>query len=83
VFERKTGPLRSVSLSGDGKYLAAGIDGAALLFSWPDDKELLSVKHKGLVHAVAVSADGRYLASGGVDDQVPVYDVTKKRSLTD
>jgi len=80
-FERKAGPLRSVSLSSDGKYLAAGIDGAALLFSWPEDKELLSVKHKGLVHSVAVSADGRYLASGGVDDQVPVYDVVHKKEL--
>jgi WD40 repeat protein len=80
-FERRTGPLRSVSLSGDGKYLAAGIDGAALLFSLPEDKEPLSVKHKGLVHSVAISADGRYLASGGVDDQVPVYDVVHRKEL--
>jgi WD40 repeat protein len=80
-FERQTGPLRSVSLSGDGKYLAAGIQNAALLFSWRDGKELLSVKHKGLVHSVAVSADGRYLASGGVDDQVPVYDMVRNKEL--
>jgi WD40 repeat protein len=80
-LERRTRTLRSVSLSGDGKYLAVGIQDAALLFSWPEDKELLSVKHKGLVHSVLVSADGRYLASGGVDDQVPVYDVVHRKEL--
>jgi len=81
VWERGTRALRSVSLSGDGKYLAVGIQDAALLLSWPENKEVLSVTHKGLVHSVAVSADGRYLASGGVDDQVPIYDVVHRKEL--
>jgi WD40 repeat protein len=81
LFERHTGPLRSVSISGDGKYVAAGVQNAALLFSSPDGNEVLSVKHQGLVHSVAVSADGRYLASGGVDQIVPVYDVLHRKEL--
>ena len=40
-LERRTRILRSVSLSGDGKYPAVGIEDAALLFPWPEDKELL------------------------------------------
>jgi WD40 repeat protein len=81
LLERGTKGLRSVSLSGDGKYLAVGIQDAALLLSWPENKEVFSVTHKGLVHSVALSADGRYLASGGVDDQVTVYDVVHRKEL--
>ena len=61
--------------------MAAGGQGAAWLFSWPNGNELLSVKHEGLVHSVAVSSDGHYFASGGVDHQVPVYDVFQRREL--
>lgn len=80
-FERGTTSLRSISLSGDGKYLAAGVQNGALLLSWLEDKELMSVRHQGLVHAVTVSTDGRYLASGAVDDQVRVDDVLHKKEL--
>jgi len=80
-FERSTGPLRSVALSGDGKYLATGAENAALLISWAEKKELHSLKHAGLVHSVAVSADGHYMASGGVDNQVLVYDVVNNKEL--
>jgi WD40 repeat protein len=81
LLDRPLREPRAVSISADGKYLAAaGRSGALLLFT-PETRELLTVKHQGLAHSVALTPDGRYLASGGTDQQVPVYDIIRHREL--
>lgn len=81
VFDHPVAQLRAVSLSGDGKLLAAATQTGALLFSSFEGKQLACLRHEGLVHAVALSRDGRYMASGGVDHQVQLYDIVQVKKL--
>jgi WD40 repeat protein len=66
----------AVAFSPDGKYLAIGGVGAAVLLDASTAKVLgYYGPHGGEAHAVAFSPDGRYLAIGRDDSSVQVWNV--------
>ncbi len=73
LWSYKTGDdVRSVSISSDGSYIAAGSDDNVYLF----DREgnlLWSHKTGGYVRSVSISSDGSYIAAGSDDDKVYLF----------
>lgn len=69
--------IRSLAVSRDGKYLAAGT-GTGFVKIWETAQwtELGSFSaHTGIVFSVTFSHDGQSLASAGADGSVKLWDV--------
>jgi WD40 repeat protein len=65
---------RSVSISSDGSYIAAGSeDGKVYLFSRSSGTPLWSYRTGGIVNSVSISSDGSYIAAGGDDGEVYLF----------
>lgn len=66
ILKRRFCPVRSVSISPDGKMMASGtFDARVRLWSLPEGKFLKTMKgHYGAITVVKFSPDGKYLASG-------------------
>ena len=79
LFIRQPSPVYAVSLTPDGKHLAAGGDNEAWVWdlSKPSDPPQVLSGHTGLVSTVALTPDGMHLASGGQDGTVRVWDLSK------
>jgi WD40 repeat protein len=75
--------VMSVSLSGDGKWLATGaFDNTARLWDVATGKELRSFRgHIGAVCAVALSRDGKWLVTGSVDKTARLWDVATGKEV--
>lgn len=80
--------INSISLSGDGKWLASGAaDGSVKIWDAVTWSELRSLPaHNGAVFALAFSNDGKLLASGGADKAIKFWqtgDWQSVRSVND
>ncbi len=75
------GPVRTVAVSGDGSWLAAGGDDPkARLFHLDSAAEPLSLRaSKDGVRAVAFDSAGQKLASGLGDGSIRVYDLQQRK----
>ncbi|PXF20433.1 MAG: hypothetical protein CXX72_04870, partial [Methanobacteriota archaeon] len=63
--------VRSVAISADGEYIAAGsYDNKVHLFDKDSSTALWSYTTGGWVYSVAISADGGYIAAGSEDGRV-------------
>ncbi len=66
--------IRSVSISSDGSYIAAGSDdGKVYLFSSASSTPVWSYTTGGWVRSVAISPDGNYLVAGSYDGNVYLF----------
>jgi WD40 repeat protein len=83
VFTENFGFVLSVTLSPDGKLLAAGtVDAQIRLWQVADGKQLLTCEgHTDWVWLVAFSPDGRTLASGSSDQTIRLWDVSTGQCL--
>jgi WD40 repeat protein/transcriptional regulator with XRE-family HTH domain len=74
---------RSVALSSDGAYVAAGTsNGEVRLWRSSDRAPLIAAQaHTSMVFGLAISADGRTLASGGADGLIHVWSIPDGREL--
>ena len=72
--------ITALSFSGDGQLLAVGLaDGALSLFDFSSECPLVRLHaYFGAVLTCAWSHDKRYLISGGQDDLIAVWDVTRR-----
>ena len=77
VFSESIGSAISVSLSPDGKLLAAGdTNGEIHIWNVVDGQKRLSIKaHTGWIWAVPFSPNGSYIASSSEDHMIKVWDV--------
>jgi WD40 repeat protein len=78
-----TGKVYAATLSGDGKWLAAGTrEGAVHLWELdgPRDPVLLG-RHRAPLWALAISPDGRRILSGGADLTARLWDVTTRQPV--
>ena len=67
--------MRSVAISADGEYIAAGsADDKVYLFDKDSDTPLWSYATGNYVNSVAISADGEYLAAGSWDNKIYLFD---------
>ena len=66
--------MRSVAISADGEYIAAGnADPEVTLFAKDSSTPLWSYTAGGDVRSVAISADGEYIVAGSWDDKVYLF----------
>ena len=78
AFEQFTahgGPVKSLALSPDGRWLVStSFDYTAVLWSVPDFSERRTlIGHEAAVNAAAFSPDGRYLVTAGDDRTLRVW----------
>ena len=78
-----TGPVMSIALSPDGRYLVSGSrDKTIKLWELSSGRELRTFTgHTYVVSSVALSPDGRYLVSGSYDGTVRLWDVSTGKEL--
>jgi hypothetical protein len=78
------GPGRALAWSPDGKRLAAGGEGGALVvLDMPGGKQVCKLTPGGTVGAVAFSPDGKFLGvkSGAADGPLSVWDLATQKQL--
>jgi WD40 repeat protein len=76
---RRAGDIRAISLSADGKLLAASVGSDIQIFDLEEAKHISTCEgHNRPVVALAFSPLGHLLASGGGDNQVVLWGNTKK-----
>ena len=67
-------PARSVAISSDGNYIAAGTDYCMVyLFSQSTNTPLWSYQTWGPVYSVAISSDGTYIAAGNGHNEIYLF----------
>jgi WD40 repeat protein len=72
--------LTSVAFSPDGQTLAVGHSGKITLWDFPDGRPLATFHgHMRWVCSLAFSPDGQTLISGGTNNAVMVWDVSRRR----
>ncbi|MEB3299506.1 MAG: hypothetical protein VKO21_08485 [Candidatus Sericytochromatia bacterium] len=80
----QTGPILSVSLSGDGSRLAlAGADGKVRVYDLVRETLIREWSFTGEIHAVGLSPDGEWLACGGKEAKVRLASVADGRVVLD
>jgi len=69
------GPVRSVSMSKDGKYITAGsgVDYRVYLFDKDSDQEIWQYKAGERVGSVSISSDGNYIVAGSKDKSIYLF----------
>jgi WD40 repeat protein/transcriptional regulator with XRE-family HTH domain len=74
---------RSIALSSDGAYVAAGTsNGEVRLWRSVDRAPLVAaLAHTSMVFGLAISADGRTLASGGADGRIHIWGIPDGHEL--
>jgi len=78
-LERLPGPARSVTISGDGEWVAAaGYSGEVRIYRVEGGQRMASVQlGAGPIHALALSPDHRHAAAAGYDGRVRILDTFK------
>ncbi len=72
--KRHSGAVRDLSLSADGRSLAAAFDGGAVaVWDLASGEELARFNHEGPAQGVAVSSSGDFVASVGSDGALRVW----------
>lgn len=80
----QTGPILSVSLSGDGSRLAlAGADGKVSVYDLVRETLIREWSFTGEIHAVGLLPDGEWLACGGKEAKVRLASVADGRVVLD
>jgi WD40 repeat protein len=81
----KTSAVRTAAFSPDGRYLAAGGQGAYLAIHLYDVQTGKKVRrfagHSDTIYSVRFTADGRFLVSGAKDRTLRVWDVAAGREV--
>lgn len=79
LFMEPIGSIASMTLSPDGRYLAAGsFSGAICVWRVADRKLLLTLQgHARMVWALAFSPDSTMLASGGYDSMIKLWEIER------
>lgn len=78
----QTAPITSLAVAPEERMLAlAGEDGLVRLVSWPPVPRLQLVQHAGNIGGVAFTPDGRIAVSGGVGQQVHLFDGITGKAL--
>jgi WD40 repeat protein/tetratricopeptide (TPR) repeat protein len=79
------GAIRSVSFSGDGRFLATGgASGIARVWNSRSGEEIIpaaSRRHDGTILDVALSPDGKRLAAAGSDKTARIWDTVSGKEL--
>jgi WD40 repeat protein len=74
--------VRSVTFSGDGKYVVSGSDDkTARVWESTTGKEIARLTHEGAVNSVAFSPDSKYVVSGSTDSTARVWEVTTGKEI--
>lgn len=94
VWSLKTGQLlsslnhddrvRSVAISGNGKYIVIGCDNYSYAEVWDRESEQLVYTlhgHRGRISSVAISTCGRYVVTGSYDGTAKVWDISTRSLL--
>ncbi len=83
VFKTGSGWAWSLAISPDEKLVAAGANGAVIVWSLDSGEELHRFTgHAGAVDAVAFSRDGNRIVSGGEDRTCRVWDLASGQQLS-
>jgi WD40 repeat protein/flagellar basal body-associated protein FliL len=80
IIATGAGPIQSLALSNDGRYLAVGTRGGSVRLrdlSTPESRPVLFSGHRSAVNALDFSHDGRLLASGGADGTVRLWNIAR------
>jgi WD40 repeat protein len=79
---RVGGPVRSVSFSPDGRYVAtASENGTAKLFDTATGAEVAGFSQERSVNALALSADGRLLAIARDDNTARIFEILSQKEI--
>ncbi|MBC7327637.1 hypothetical protein H5T87_05940 [bacterium] len=76
--------VRTLGFSPEGNLLASGSDdGMVKLWSFPEGKEIFTLKHTDRVWFVSFSPKGNYLASGSEDGRAKIIDVKRLKLIAE
>jgi WD40 repeat protein len=81
-LEGHTGPVMSVTVTGDGQHVVSGSeDNTVKVWDLSSGRLLRSLEgHTGKVTSVAVTGDGQHIASGSSDKTVKVWEIATGNS---
>ncbi|CAA9242173.1 MAG: High-affnity carbon uptake protein Hat/HatR [uncultured Chloroflexi bacterium] len=76
-----TGAVRSVAVSSDGRYVAAGGDRTVTIWQLESGREVQRVEPGTTTHAVAFAPGGQVLATSGADRTIRLWETESGRDL--